>query len=185
MNPRKSQYTSNLVPDGLAHTLTFPSILGQQQKLFCRVTTPRGRRSLLPRLQSRSHRIHAEAQDRPRSLALQGSELAGRKGPGSTPICSRPRLPVPSPAPCTDGCPPHRPGLLGGLALGRIAAHEEGAHRSRAAWRGERGEGGAGRLGLARAAKGKGREESVATAEAEARCWRQLGCDKHLIQTGH
>ena len=154
-----------------------------ETELFCRVTTRRGGRSLLPHLPSGSHPTHAAAQEGHGSLALQGPELAGRKKGARVPSTPRNPRPVLSGAPALQARPTQRPSP--GRDCG--ARDEKGAHRSRGAWRGALGGGGggAGRLGLARAAKGKGREEAVAAAEAEARWWQQTRCDESLIQTGH
>lgn len=89
-----------------------------ETELFCRVTTQRGGRSLLPHLSSGSHPTHPAAQEGHGSLALQGPELAGREKGARVP----PRRGIP--APCSAGHPPCRPGLHRGLAPGRTAEHE-------------------------------------------------------------
>ena len=76
ISTRKSHYTCSLVPGAPGPSLTFPSTLGPRQKLFCRVTTPRGRCSRLPHLHSRSHRTHQAAPKETALPRVAGLELA-------------------------------------------------------------------------------------------------------------
>lgn len=166
------------------HTLPFPRTRGQRQELFCRVTTRGGRRSRRAHLRSRSHPTHQAALGGQRSL-VAGPGPARRKGPGATPRRTPPPTPPrPLPRPCSARRPPRRPGLLE-AAQGTAAGREARTGLTGVERHGGASGGGAGRLGLAGAAKGKGREEAGAAGEMEARCWRQLGCDEHLIQIGH
>ena len=158
-------------------TLTPPRTRGQRHKLFCRVTTRRGpTRAASPRRPPRPPHPPGGAGGPGLASRRKARNSRGeRKGHGVPRRRGRPTQ-------CSAGSPPRRPGLPSGLAPGGTAgARRGGAHRSKAAWRG------AGRPGLARTAKGRGREGGAVAAEAEARRWRwlrQTRCDKKLIQTG-
>lgn len=112
-SPSKSHYTSSLVPGASGHTLTSPGSLGHDRKT---ILQSHHSQKLTRAPHPHSHPLGPEGTAIPQVAELGNSE--GGKGARVVARHSSPRLclPVPSPAPCSAGCWPCRPGLLRGLA---------------------------------------------------------------------